>query len=1099
MSYELRANSNKLKDVGMMRRAKTFGMLCLLIALVCLPHLYSQKPALRFQRYTVEEGLAQGSIFCILQDRNGFMWFGTEQGLNRFDGYNFQVYKFQYDNPNSLSDSYVLSLYEEPSGVMWIGTQGGGLNKLVPDTGKVTRFLIDPQILSSPGNIINVIHEDAAGILWIGTKGAGLKIFDREKETFTPFPFNKTEAHRPGPKIINCMGEDRSGTLRIGAQNGLYQLDREKNKIESIPFPQKRILSLYEDRTGQFWVGTDKGFYQFEPGTGLAVHHQPPADEGNRFRADRVQTFFEDSSGTFWIGTQNGLYIFDRERTGYYRYSVDRSNPHSLINNLLTTIFEDSSGALWVGTRSGGLHKLNRTRPSFQHHFINPEHSRGLSNWGIFSFYESRGGLMWIGTNGEGLFLLNRDTGELKHYRNQPEDPGSLSNNTIWALCEDRRGVLWAGTAGGGLNRFSPDTGKFTHYRHQPQNPNSLCNDTISTIIEDRKGSLWIGTNGGLNRFDPLENRFVHYRADPNVPDTLVHNQIYVLYEDRRGRLWVGTSQGADTFDPDTETFTTNQLNPRGPNIGLPYQVFSICEDREGTIWLGTTGGLNKIDPEKGFEAVYDEKDGLANDVINGLLEDHQGNLWLSTNKGLSRFDPRTEKFNNYSMADGLQSYEFNGGAYFKNSKGELFFGGIDGFNDFFPHIIKDNPYVPPVVFTDLQVLNQTVSIGEKVRGHIILEKSITASDTVTLTHKHHIFSIGFAALNYIHNEENEYAIMMEGLDDSWNYVGRRRSINYANLAPGEYTFRVKASNNHGVWNEKGAALKITILPPYWATWWFRVSLGLVVLILVLTAFRVRTRIIMKRILQEERMKMARLESTRILAGGIAHDFNNLLATIIGNIDLALLEAPHGTTLRKVIEAANRSSLKAADLVHQFLTFSKGGILIKKTVRIQRIVRDSVRSVLRDSGVKCRFNLPADILPVDCDVLQISQAVKNIVVNSKQAMAEDGVLEVSAENKTLSMERVSENTHGKFIQISFKDNGAGITKKNLARVFEPYFTTRSDVTQKGLGLGLSVTHAIITKHDGTIQVASEVGEGTTVRICLPASDSSRGGLGAAPS
>ncbi len=1063
-------------------------MWCLLTGLLCSPLLYSQKPALRFQRYTVEDGLAQGSTFCIVQDRKGFMWFGTEQGLNRFDGYNFHVYKFEYDNPNSLSDSYIKSICEDTSGVMWIGTNGGGLNKLVPDTGKVTRFPIDLQILSSPANFIDAIHEDSTGILWIGTNGAGLKIFDREKETFIPFPSNPGEDDRPGLKTINTLAEDGSGTLWAGTDHGLLRLNREKNILEPFPFPYERILSLYEDKTGQFWVGTDNGFCQFDRGTGTTIRHHPPADEGNRFRADRVWTLFEDSSGTFWIGTENGLYIFNRKEKSYYRYSVDRSDPHSLMNNLVIAIFEDRSGALWVGTSSGGLHKLNRTRPSFQHHFVNPEHSRGLSNWGIFSFYENRDGLMWIGTNGEGLFLLDRGTGELKHYRNLPEDPGSLSNDTIWALCEDRRGILWAGTAGGGLNRFSPDTGKFTHYRHNPQNPNSLCNDTISNIIEDRNGFLWIGTNGGLNRFNPMLNRFRHYRAAPNKPNTLVHNQIYVLHEDRKGRLWIGTGQGAGTFDPVTETFTTNQLNPRGPNIGLPYLVFSICEGRDGTIWLGTTGGLNKIDPEKGFMAVYTEKNGLANNVINGLLEDDQGNLWLSTNNGLSRFNPDTEKFNSYSMADGLQSYEFNGGAYFKNSRGELFFGGIDGFNAFFPHTITDNPYVPPVVITDLQVFNQPVPIGEKVRGHVILQKSITASDAVTLTHEHHILSIGFAALNYIHNEKNEYAYMMDGLESSWNYIGRKRLINYANLSPGDYTFRVKASNNHGVWNEKGAALKITILPPYWATWWFRALLGLLVLVLVFTAYRVRTRIIMKRLLQEERMKMARLESTQVLAGGIAHDFNNLLATIIGNIDLALLDAPPGTTLYKLIDAANRSSLKAADLVHQFLTFSKGGILIKKTVLIQGIVREAVRSVLLDSRVKCTFDLPADIRPVDCNAMQISQAIKNIVANSKQAMGENGILEVTAENKTLSAEPASKGTPGNYVHISIKDNGAGIPKKNLPRVFEPYFTTSDNVTQKGLGLGLSVTHAIITKHDGTIQVASEPGEGTTVRISLPASE-----------
>ena len=438
-------------------------------------------------------------------------------------------------------------------------------------------------------------------------------------------------------------------------------------------------------------------------------------------------------------------------------------------------------------------------------------------------------------------------------------------------------------------------------------------------------------------------------------------------------------------------------------------------------------------------------------------------------------------------MADGLQSYEFNGGAYFKSRSGELFFGGIDGFNAFFPRTVKDNPYIPPVLITDFQIFNQTVPIGKEFKGRTILDKSISATDSITLTHKHYTFSLGFAALSYIHNEENEYAYTMEGLENTWNYVGQRRFVTYANLAPGEYTFRVKASNNNGVWNEEGAALKIRILPPLWETWWFRGILGLVIVGIILAAFRLRTRMIMKRLLLEERMKMAGLEATRMLAGGIAHDFNNLLATIIGNIDMAMSESIPGDTVHKMLSSAEISSRKAADLVQQFLTFSKGGILIKKTVRLQTIIRDAVLAVIKDSDIKCSFYLYDSLWTVDCDPMQISQAIKNIILNSKQAMTNEGILEVSAMNRESFADRVPGDPAGKCICVFLKDNGIGIPKRNLSRIFEPYFTTGSDVTQKGLGLGLSIVHAIITRHGGTIQLTSEVGKGTTVRICLPVS------------
>lgn len=1070
----------------MILKRKTIRNWFILVILAFSSLMYAQKPTLRFQHFTAEDGLAQSSVFCILQDQKGFMWFGTEQGLNRFDGYKFIVHRFQYNDPDSLNNSYILSCFEDSSGVLWVGTNGGGLNKLEPDSVRFTGYLIDPESLSSLANIINVILEDRFGILWIGTAGGGLKQFDRKTGTFIDFPITKEGPEPPGIDTIIALREARDGSIWIGTGGGLLRWDREKNETAPIPLPVKQIRSLYWDRMGRAWVGTDIGVYEYEPGTRNSTHYRIPADEENLYRANTINTFYEDRYGTFWIGTEYGVYIFDRLAGTYYRYFADRNDPYSLSSNRVTAIYEDRSGALWVGAQSGGLNKLNRSRQSFEHYYINPEHNRGLANWGIFAFYEDRQGLLWIGTNGEGLFSLNRENNEFKNYRNHSETPNSLSNNTIWALCEDRQGLLWIGTAGGGLNRFSRDTGTFTHYLHQPQNPNSLCSDTISTIIEDRNGTLWIGTNGGLNRFDPRENEFVHYRANPDIPDTLAHNLVYVIYEDRRGKFWIGTRRGACVFDPDRETFTTNRLNPRG-TVGLPYSVFSICEDKNGFIWLGTTGGLNKIDPEKGIAAVYLEKDGLANDVINGILEDEFGNLWLSTNNGLSKFDPRTGKFQNYSVADGLQSYEFNGGAYFKSRGGELFFGGIDGFNAFFPRSVKDNPYIPPVLITDFQIFNQPVPVGKEFKGGMILKKSITAADSITLTHKHYTFSLEFAALSYIHSEENEYAYTMEGLEDTWNYVGQRRFVTYANLAPGEYTFRVKASNNNGVWNEKGAALKIRILPPLWETWWFRGVLGILILGLILAAFRLRTRLIMKRLLLEERMKMAGLEATRILAGGIAHDFNNLLATIIGNIDMAISESTPGDMIHKMLSSAELSSRKAADLVQQFLTFSKGGILIKKTVRLQGIVRDAVQAVLGNSNIKCGFYLYDSLWPVDCDPLQISQAVKNIVLNSKQAMAEDGILEVSAMNKESAADRIPGGPTGKCVCIFIKDNGIGIPKRNLSRIFEPYFTTGGDVTQKGLGLGLSIVHAIITRHGGSIQVTSEVGEGTTVRICLPAS------------
>ncbi|NIM10862.1 MAG: PAS domain S-box protein [Candidatus Aminicenantes bacterium] len=1193
-----------------------------LICLIYSSGLYSQRPDLRFQHFTNEQGLAQSSVYCILQDQKGFMWFGTEHGLNRFDGYNFVVYKFQHDNPNNLNNSYILSLYQDSSGTLWIGTNGGGLNAFESVTHRFTHYLVDPESLDSPSNIINAIFEDRSGELWIGTGGGGLKKFDRKKKAFIHFPVNPGDADSLSHNTINAVYKDSSGSLWIGTDGGLKQFDREKKIIRSTGLAGPKVLAIYENSTKGLWVGTEKGFYKFEQPTGTRqfVHYQIPADEKHLSRANTIRRFYQDRSGTFWIGTDYGLHIFDRQDKTYHSYYADTKDPHSLSINSVRAIYEDESGALWVGVYGGALNKLNRTEQTFNHYYGNPINPESLSNRGVFAIHEDKEGILWIGTYDQGLNAFNRETDELVSYRNEPGNPNSLSDNKIWAICEDQQGTLWIGTAEGGLNQFDRKTGTFTRYRHQPQNPNSLSNDVISCIIEDQQGILWIATNGGLNKFDPQRKQFVRYQTNPKNPNTLVHNLIYILHKDRRGMLWIGTDRGLSIFDPKHETFTSYRISPQDPGSLIQHPVYSICEDSQGVIWLGTTGGLYKFNRERDTISSYTEKDGLPNDVIYGILEDEEGNLWLSTNKGLSKFNPPTEKFKNYSVVDGLQSYEFSGGAYYKSRRGELFFGGINGFNAFFPDAIKDNPYIPPVVITEFKIFNQPVPTGKKFDGRLILEKSIGATEAITLSHRHNTFSFEFAALNYIHSEKNEYAYMMEGIEKSWNYVGPRRFVTYANLAPGNYTFRVKASNNHGVWNEDGVSLKIRVQPPFWVTWWFRVSLFIFVVFLALLTYKVRANSIsrrkkeledivarrttelresgekyrtvverahsgiaivqddvivfkntpfdnllgyneqditdqpliqfvapkkqadvntllaqsgkeeklagtvetilrnkeggninvevnyrsiqyrrqpallmffhdirMQKQLEEERLKTARLESTRILARGIAHDFNNLLATILGNIELALGDVTSGHGIHKVLSGAEKSTLKAVDLIQQFIDLAKDDAPIKKTEFIQDIILDAVHSVLKGSGVTCHFDLPENLWPVDCSGSQIKQAIKNIVINSKQAMPDNGILELKAENKELAADQVPNKAPGKYVCIYIKDNGTGIPSEDLPKIFDPYFSTRPEVTQKGLGLGLSVVHSIIKKHNGIIQVTSEVGIGTTVRICLPAS------------
>lgn len=1197
---------------------------CLLF-LICITtgiYLHSQSPDLQFQRYTVDDGLSQGSISCILQDRRGFIWCGTEQGLNRFDGYNFQVYLYHPDDPNSLSSDYILSIHEDSTGSLWIGTKDGGLNKFAPDSGKFSHYWVDPENFDSPGNDIKTIFEDRSGALWLGTQGGGLKKIHRKSGVFTHFP---VAVDTPG-NIINAIYEDFSGTLWVGTDAGLQRFDREAGILSPAGILDKKVLVIYQDKNRTPWFGTDNGFYRLDRGTGKFIHYNVSCTGEKSGIANIVRVFYEDSLGSFWIGTDFGLHLFDRGKKTYRSYYRDHKNPNTISVNAVRSIYEDRSGALWVGVYGGGLNKLNRTRRTFAHYYGNPDNPDGLSTQDVFALYEDRGGILWIGTYGDGINAFNRKTGEYKKFRNKPGDPESLSGDKIWSICEDREGKIWIGTAEGGLNRFDGETGKFTRYQHHPQKNAGLSHNSVSTIIEDRRGILWIGTDGGLDKRDAQKDEFIHYRAAPDDPNSLVHNNVYIIYEDRRGILWIGTGGGLSIFDPVNETFTSYRLSLHDPESMIHHPIFSFCEDRDRVIWIGTTGGLIKFNRETRAFSRYTVKDGLPNDVIYGILEDRRGNLWMSTNKGLSKFNPRTGKFNNYSAVDGIQASEFCGGSYFKSSRGEMFFGGTNGFNAFFPVTVKDNPYTPPVVITDFQVFNRSVPVGEEVDGRVILEKSITDMETLTLTHHHRIFSFEFSALNYIHTEKNEYAYKMEGIEKSWNHVGKRRFVTYANLAPGDYVFRVKASNNHGVWNEEGVSLRITVKPPFWVTWWFRILIFVFLLFLSFFLHRARTRLILRRkkeledivarrtsalresgekyrtvvemahngiaivrgglvifrniqfsgllgyedkdiinrplvqfvlpekrpdlelilnrsinentqtgtfetvlkhndgrnvhvgvsygniryrkqpallmyfqdirmrkLLEKERMKTAKLESTRILAGGIAHDFNNLLSIIMGNIELALSDTTPGDDINKLLTSAERTGMKAVDLTRQFITLAKEGSSAKKKEYLQEIIREAVQSVPRDpeeSGVTCRFDLPGDLWPVDCDRNQIKQALENIVINSKQAMSGKGILEVAAKNETFDADQIPDKITGRYVCISIADNGAGIPEDTLPKIFDPYFSTREEVTRKGLGLGLAVVHSIIRRHDGTIDVESEPGTGTTVRICLPVSKDS---------
>jgi len=780
---------------------------------------------LTFEQIFLEHGLSQSIVQCICQDRSGFMWFGTEDGLNQFDGYEFTVLRNDPADSNSLSYNNITALCEDFSGNLWIGTFYGGLNCYNPRTRRIRRFQNDPGNPNSLShNNIHVIYEDADHTLWIGTDN-GLNQLEPGDENFRFIRHQHSDAPNSlSHNTIRAICEGAQGELWIGTDAGLNQLisGPEKPHITRyFPAPNglshAEIYALRLDHQGILWIGTrGYGLNCLNPTTGKFIRFAADPKNPQWLSHNEIYAIHADRDGNLWLGTNGGgLCWLNSARNEFRTFRHDPVNPASISYNEIRALYEDQSGLIWIGTYGAGIDKVDRGKTQFTRYEPSPHDANSLNQPIVWSIFEDSTGIIWIGTHGGGLNRFDRRTNTWKHFRHRPGDPTSLSHDIVRLVREDHAGNLWLATHGGGICRFDRRTEIFTCYTHQPDNPASLAGDQIRCIYADRSGTIWVGTYGaGLDKM-VQPGVFVHFRNQPGDSTSLSNDFVRTICEDSTGALWIGTEGGGlNRMDPATGEFIHFRARPNSPtNLNNDY-IFTIYDDQRGQLWLGTWGGgLNKFQKATGEFTHYTEADGLPNDAIYGILEDDRANLWLSTNNGLSRFDPVTETFQNYTVEDGLQSNEFNGGAYFKSSRGEMFFGGIKGFNAFFPAEIQSNQFVPPVIITAFSKLNR----------EIIFDIPFSEIDRLDLSYRDYVFSFEFAALDFTAPEKNQYAYQMEGLDTDWLRTdSKKRFATYTTLAPGEYTFRVKGSNCDGVWNETGSTLKIRISPPFWQTWWFR-------------------------------------------------------------------------------------------------------------------------------------------------------------------------------------------------------------------------------------------------------------------------------------
>ena len=785
---------------------------------------------IKFERLTIDDGLSQSVVQCIIQDRLGFMWFGTQDGLNRYDGYEFIIYKNDPSDKFSISNNNINCLYEDRDGVLWAGTSGGGLCRYDRDKDSFVNYISEtgnPYSLSN--GKVRSLYEDSSGNFWICTNG-GLNKFIKDDNIFIRYTKEQNNPDSIRSNIIRCIYEDKKSNLWVGTwgeglnkfEPGSGRFFSYKNKVNNSD-NANRINSIFEDRNNNLWISTNDGLQILDRTFGSFREFKKNDKDPFSISDNFISLVYEDSKDVLWIGTrQGGLNKFNSGKNTFTKYRYDKSDPGSIGNDSIMSVYEDLSGIIWIGTFGEGLSKFSNHRKKIRHFYTVPGNKNSPGSNKIYCFCEDKNNHLWIGTVDSGLNKYDRDSNTFTIYKNSISDNNSISSDRVTSVIEDKKGILWIATSGGGLNKFDPEKETFTVYKYNKDDKNSLSFNTVYSLIEDKEGMIWAGTlDGGLNKFDPENEIFTHYKHDPSDPGSIGSDKVRTLFIDHSGELWIGLEFGGlNKYDRKSGRFIHFRNDKEDPCSISDDLILSVFEDSKDRLWIGTAnGGLNYFDRTDNIFIRVTEKEGLPSNVINGILEDKSGNLWISTNNGLSKFNPGKGTFKNYDKRDGLQSNEFNPSAYLKLRNGEFVFGGINGFNIFQPEDIRDNECIPPVVITDFLIFNKKISAGD---DSPFLKRSVSTADEISLTYRESVFSFEFASLDFNIPGKNKYAYKMDGFEKDWVFSGNRRFATYTNLNPGEYIFRVKGSNNDGIWNETGKSIKITISPPFWKTMWFK-------------------------------------------------------------------------------------------------------------------------------------------------------------------------------------------------------------------------------------------------------------------------------------
>jgi len=1048
----------------------------------------SQSRYLKFSHLTVDDGLSSNRIRCILKDSKMYLWLATDIGLDKYDSYQVKQYRNNKKQPGTISSDIVTCIYEDRAKNLWFGTYDG-LNLYQPETDNFVVFKnIHADRNSINGNTITGITEDKLGNLWISTDGNCLNKWIPQNQNFIRYQFEMVE-HDLMVRPSKMIAVDSKGYLWIASFSSVIRrFDPESGiftefsdpSIDHGTFTHKNI---FIDNQDKLWVASDgSGFYSFDSETKKFKHFSSNGDKKGTNQNLILDILPEDDRYLLLAVDQGGINRFDKLTETFQYFMYNEANETGLNNNGIWCLYRDKEDILWVGTSGGGLNYSNPKSERFKlfTHIHNNPASLSYSFTG--SFCEDYQGLIWIGTDGGGLNVYNPETGSFKIFKHDKSNPYSISGNVIRGIGEDKDHDIWIGTWNAGLNRYDRKTGRFFHYMPDKKNLSSISGISIYNLIIDHNNVLWLSIfNEGIDLYKKDTGVFKRFRPDPQDPGSLSGINTWCYFEDSKKNMWICTQKGLNRYDTVKQTFKV--YNFPDNDIGAFYK------DKRGYIWVGTsTKGLFMCNEDGTILKTYDMTNILPNNRIHAITEDNKGDIWISSNNGISMIDPEIQSVRYYSKEDGLQGDQFYQQSFLKTRKGELYFGGYNGFNSFFPDSLKDNDFIPPVYITDMQIFNKPVVYG--VPG-AQFQTQISEAKEIRLNWDQSVFSFSFVAINYTHPKKNQYSYKMEGFEKDWNYTdASRRYVTYTNLDPGEYTFKVRASNNDGAWNDEGASLKIIILPPFWKTLWFKLILISLIILIFVVFFIFRIRQFKKRQIILEKTVASKTSELRELNVSkdkffsiIAHDLKNPFSSIIGLSQILKEEIKSGdtATLEDYAEMLNTSAIQTYRLLENLLEWAnsqRGKISFNPVeIKLSQIFNEEfivLREMAKAKNIEIKSLLDDD-LTILADRNMIKTILRNLISNAIKFTNKNGKVEVKA---------FSDHTN---VEISVSDNGIGMTKETIGKLFrlDGNLSTRGTEDEKGTGLGLFLCKEFIEKHGGRIWAESEEGKGSTFKFILP--------------